>query len=1066
VDDEWAHVLFNPDLDLTGRDYRFYDKLTEEVNAFSGSGGVAYFYMDEYIYNSIPCIAEVNRLIRSVNPNTSLVSVTCEACTVSWSHFKNPPTEAELRQKLKDEGLNDDVMIVDKYPFTTGYKLPHNVPLPDPSRFPGTTNYRRAQTAQGYNDTLNNLLISDGILSQLNNISDLLKGTWSILTYATQIHSFEMPLIGNPGGLSHREPTVEEISLQSYLALSYGAKQILHFPYNSEYDTANCFPCDTFFLWGMLDKENENLRESNYYGQKKWETLTSLDSTLGKIGKLMYDSLKLEYDDTRTVNAGGLPFKYIKDLKSIYRDPQSPYSYGSSNLDQTKYWEFGFFNPDLSIDALDKSKYFMAVNKRCTPEDSLANGDLRNLKIKFDSLQLSGFSNWKVVEAKSNTLIRTFDKDSNIYVDMGIFQPGEGKLYKLAPVMQEGGTLVADEDCGGFEFECRGEVNNDGYDITIKPQTTILFSNTSARIVMNGGSFYSGSSTESIPLYLKAKSGGTWKGLKLTNCEDAYLRNTVFENISPYPVDSTYSVELTDCGNVQVTNCTFESSSTGKTGSLLLNYTSQSNPEDIYISSNTFKLNIGAMPSVSVISTGYVEIPMIMEWNDFESTSDNNTIAVLLSNAVGGAIKENNFTGYDNSVMMLGSSVDLYGNYILGSDESSKGIIQYSTSAANLSPSGGILTGGYNIIAVDGSSAACMKLDNSFLLIDQGYNIFSIGTSETGNRQLDGIILDETYGNPYPAALNCFKIGYNVNVKHNLKYPDDAPVVLDTVPASCEPEEPEGLMVFDLGNGVSDTLHYFSGGSGSGSGKSNVKLEIKNLKYKNASEIVSMNEAVTLKALNDSVSINLRKRNYERVSVLCREMLTDYADSINDASIISKLYLAELKQDTSSSGMLELKSFLESYILNNPQKEMMIRQAFYFIQKCKVSLGLHESAMTGFQQIINQFPYSYEGLLASWDYAATSLLNSQGGSGGGAISKNEPALIDEDVVSYIDDPNDVYDSRKFTTDDRKTLNENLTKTFSSQVNKQTREIKSLEEKLTKNEASNSEKKEISGNENS
>ena len=97
-------------------------------------------------------------------------------------------------------------------------------------------------------------------------------------------------------------------------------------------------------------------------------------------------------------------------------------------------------------------------------------------------------------------------------------------------------------------------------------------------------------------------------------------------------------------------------------------------------------------------------------------------------------------------------------------------------------------------------------------------------------------------------------------------------------------------------------------------------------------------------------------------------------------------------------------------------------------------------------------------MLASWDYAATSLLNSQGGSGGGATSKNEPSLLDEDVVSYIDDPNDVYDSRKFSTDDRKTLNEKLTKTFSSQTNKQTREIKSLEEKVTKNEASKSEKK--------
>jgi len=62
------------------------------------------------------------------------------------------------------------------------------------------------------------------------------------------------------------------------------------------------------------------------------------------------------------------------------------------------------------------------------------------------------------------------------------------------------------------------------------------------------------------------------------------------------------------------------------------------------------------------------------------------------------------------------------------------------------------------------------------------------------------------------------------------------------------------------------------------------------------------------------------------------------------------------------------------------------------------------------------------------------------------------------VISYRDNPNDVYDSRKFSTDDRKTLNENLSKSFSNQVDKQTSEIKSLEEKLTRNEASNSEKK--------
>ena len=373
-----------------------------------------------------------------------------------------------------------------------------------------------------------------------------------------------------------------------------------------------------------------------------------------------------------------------------------------------------------------------------------------------------------------------------------------------------------------------------------------------------------------------------------------------------------------------------------------------------------------------------------------------------------------------------------------------------------------MFTGGYNVITVEGQTAKCIQLTNSYLLIHEGYNNFKLEDSATGNFHLEGTIPNDLGADPYPAEDNCFEIGYSQQVKHNLRWIDETAITLDAVPTNCNAERPENMIVFNLENGINDTIRFESGGSGGGERAiRNYELGIKNYENsisENLKESASNAEVVSVKALSDSVSINLRKRNYEKVSGLCREMLTDYADSVNDASIISKLYLAELKQDTSSSRMSELKSFLESYILNNPEKEMMIRQAFYFIQKCKVSLGLYESAMSGFQQIINQFPYSYEGLLASWDYAATSLLNSNGGSGAGKNSMHISELPDEEIMSYTDDPNDVYDKRKFTTDDRKTLNENLTKTFSSQVNKQTREIKSLEEKVSKNEATDGEKK--------
>ena len=83
VDDEWAHFLFNPQLDIPNnpRRYFFNYKITEEINAFGNHTGFGYFYIDEYSYNNLPAIAEVNRIIKQNNPNTGLVSVFCPECS-------------------------------------------------------------------------------------------------------------------------------------------------------------------------------------------------------------------------------------------------------------------------------------------------------------------------------------------------------------------------------------------------------------------------------------------------------------------------------------------------------------------------------------------------------------------------------------------------------------------------------------------------------------------------------------------------------------------------------------------------------------------------------------------------------------------------------------------------------------------------------------------------------------------------------------------------------------------------------------------------------------------------
>ncbi|HEY5124560.1 MAG TPA: T9SS type A sorting domain-containing protein [Ignavibacteria bacterium] len=108
-------------------------------------------------------------------------------------------------------------------------------------------------------------------------------------------------------------------------------------------------------------------------------------------------------------------------------------------------------------------------------------------------------------------------------------------------------------------------------------------------------------------------------------------------------------------------------------------------------------------------------------------------------------------------------------------------------------------------------------------------------------------------------------------------------------------------------------------------------------------------------------------------------------------------------------------------------------RAFYFIQKCKVALKQYQDAMTGFQLIMTQHPYSFEGLVASWDYAATHLLDSLGGYGGGennqilniknkifeeeGINSEEENKTDNLELLLINFMNE-FDSTKFSKSDR------------------------------------------------
>lgn len=283
-------------------------------------------------------------------------------------------------------------------------------------------------------------------------------------------------------------------------------------------------------------------RYYNVYGQKKWEKIRSIVYRMKSWSPyiMSFDNSNRHSYIYRLERTDMINSTYFTEILT-YKPNPSDYSQPSDDVEQqsSRYVQAGVFKNSNE----DFDKYFMIINRRCSPyypdTPSIENGG-RFIKLKLDSnhSEMTGFNNWCIFDLENDSLIGIFNKNIVSTVNLGWYLPGEGKLYKLAPVMQEGGMLVADENCGGFSFDCKAGVYNNGKNIRIKPGTTINFTNDSARIVMNDGSFVSGTlpSIETAPVYLKGKDGTPWHGILLEGCDSVYIAQTYFENISPYPV--------------------------------------------------------------------------------------------------------------------------------------------------------------------------------------------------------------------------------------------------------------------------------------------------------------------------------------------------------------------------------------------------------------------------------------------------------------------------------------------------------------------------------------------------
>ena len=82
----------------------------------------------------------------------------------------------------------------------------------------------------------------------------------------------------------------------------------------------------------------------------------------------------------------------------------------------------------------------MIVNRRCSPVKTGYEDGRRFVRVKFDANadEFSHFNNWKIIDLEDNSTVLTFDKRTTSNLDLGWIDPGQGKLYKVSPVMDEG----------------------------------------------------------------------------------------------------------------------------------------------------------------------------------------------------------------------------------------------------------------------------------------------------------------------------------------------------------------------------------------------------------------------------------------------------------------------------------------------------------------------------------------------------------------------------------------------------------------------------------------------------
>ena len=244
------------------------------------------FYLEEFEFNTTPCIKRVREIIDSVSMGklTLITNINPYMYNFAVPNYKsNRFTQGDFEIYLIEDGgvkkIATTFYFLEGFESSTNRESYNPNTLPIYSAFP-SLNYSPAKGILAYKDSPSNYdnwlqtnFDENAVLtfdfSELLKMMDNISKNKGIDFYSLhQSYSWYLPLF------KLKEPTNEESEMTANLAISYGSKGLMYFAYNGNV-TDNGYSSDyghngtDFFQAGFLDS-NFSVRKYNAYGQNKW----------------------------------------------------------------------------------------------------------------------------------------------------------------------------------------------------------------------------------------------------------------------------------------------------------------------------------------------------------------------------------------------------------------------------------------------------------------------------------------------------------------------------------------------------------------------------------------------------------------------------------------------------------------------------------------------------------------------------------------------------------------------------------------------------------------------------